>query len=76
MKQKIGVFFSLSCLTNPALGGSVVDPNPKESEGFGRIRKNPKGLAGSESEFDKNFGFGSRYCYKINIMQKNQRLNT
>jgi hypothetical protein len=43
-------------------------------EGIGQLVPNPKFLAGSESE--KKFGFGSRYCYKIKITQKNQRLNT
>jgi hypothetical protein len=38
------------------------------------IRKNLNVLHGSESE--KKFVFGSRYCYKINKISKNQRLNT
>jgi hypothetical protein len=45
---------------------NVVDTNPKESKGFRRIQ--------SENKF--GFGSRSRYCYKIKIIQKNQRLNT
>jgi hypothetical protein len=39
-----------------------------------RIRKNPKVLAGSESE--KKLGFGSRHCCRMKICVKNRRSNT
>jgi hypothetical protein len=52
--------------TQNTMHSSVVDPNPKESES----------LAGSDSESENKFGFGSRHCWRMKICVKNRRSNT